>query len=159
MTLRPATAADFAFIRAVTQSPDHAPYLTDEDEAGLTAYLDDPSSRLQIWQEGGEPAGYALWCGLGHPSGTIELRRLALARVGGGKGLAFVKTLTDHGFADLGARKIWLDASGENARAERLYLQAGYTLEGRQRAHWWRPALGRVVDVLLFGMLRDEWQG
>lgn len=87
------------------------------------------------------------------------MRRLALAKVGGGKGLAFVKALTDHGFAELGAAKIWLDASGENPRAAKIYHQAGYTLEGRQRAHWWRPVLGRVVDVLLFGMLRDEWQG
>lgn len=157
MSLRPATAADFAFIRSLTQSPDHAPFLTDEDEAGLAAYLADPTARLQIWQEDGQPAGFALWCGVGLPGGTLELRRLALARVGGGKGLAFVKTLTDHGFSELGAAKIWLDASGENPRAARLYHQAGYSLEGTQRAHWWRPALGPVVDVLLFGMPRDAW--
>ena len=39
MTLRAATPADFGFIRALVQRPTHAPYLTDEDEAGL-AVLD-----------------------------------------------------------------------------------------------------------------------
>lgn len=158
MTLRAATPADFGFIRALVQRPTHAPYLTDEDEAGLAAYLADPSSRLQIWDEAGNPAGFVLWCNVGHPSGTVELRRLGLATVGGGKGLAFVRSLTDHGFETLGARKIWLDASGENLRAARVYEQAGYRLEGTQRAHWWRPSLGRVVDVLLFGLLHAEWQ-
>lgn len=158
MTLRLATSADFGFIRALVQRPTHAPYLTDEDEAGLATYVADPSSRLQIWQEGDAPAGFVLWCNVGHPSGTVELRRLGLAAVGGGKGLPFVRALTDYGFEVLGARKIWLDASGENLRAIKVYEQAGYTLEGCQRAHWWRPSLCRVVDVMLFGMLREEWQ-
>jgi RimJ/RimL family protein N-acetyltransferase len=158
MSLRPATPADFGFIRSLTLSPDYAPYLTDEDEAGLAVYLTDRSARLLIWEEAGQPAGFVLWCNIGHPSGTVELCRLALAAAGGGRGLSFVKTLTDYGFETLGARKIWLDASGENLRAQRVYEKAGYQLEGCQRAHWWRPALGRVVDVMLFGMLRDEWQ-
>ncbi len=157
MSLRPATAADFAFIRALAGHPDNAPFVTDEDEAGLAAYLPDPSARLLIWQEQGTPAGYALFCGVADPSGTVELRRLALAVTGHGRGAGFVRHLIDHAFADLGARKLWLDASGENARAAHLYTSLGFVPEGRQRAHWYRPALGRNVDVLLFGMLRDEW--
>ena len=68
------------------------------------------------------------------------------------------KKLTDHGFDALGAGRVWLDASGENVRAQRIYDRAGYRLEGRQRAHWWRPALGRAVDLMLYGMMRDEWR-
>jgi hypothetical protein len=158
MSLRPATPADFPFIRRLAQDPANAPFITDEDEAALADYLADPSNQLLIWQEAGQPAGFVLWCGIGHTSGVVELRRLALAQTGGGRGRSFIADLTAYGFETLGAQKIWLDASGENARAARVYLQAGYTLEGTQRAHWWRPALGRVVDVLLFGMLRDEWR-
>lgn len=158
MIPRPAIPLDFAFIRGLAQNPAYAPFITDEDDASLAEYLTEASSRLQIWHENDQPIGFALWCNVGHPSGVIELRRLALAQIGGGKGLAFVTALTNHGFTELGAQKIWLDASGENPRAARVYEQAGYTLEGTQRAHWWRPALGRVVDVLLFGMQRNEWQ-
>jgi hypothetical protein len=69
-----------------------------------------------------------------------------------------VAALTDYGFATLGARKVWLDASGENPRAQKLYADAGYRLEGRLVDHWFRPALGRNVDVMLYGMFRAEWQ-
>lgn len=159
MTPRPATAADFAFIRSLAGHPDYEPFITDEDEAALATYLAEPTSLLQIWETNGQAAGFALWCGINAPSGAVELRRLALASTGGGKGLTFVRALTEFGFQNLNAKRIWLDASAENPRAARVYQQAGYTLEGRQRAHWFRPALGRSVDLLLFGMLRSEWRG
>lgn len=155
--LWPATAADFPFIRALAQRPDNAPFITDEDEAALQTYLDSPDAALLIWQADGAQ-GYALFNGLAQPAGVVELRRLALDQPGGGRGRAFVGALIDHAFADPACRKLWLDASGENLRAQHLYESLGFTLEGRQRAHWWRPALGRVVDVMLYGMLRDEWQ-
>ncbi len=156
--LRPATAADFAFIRAVAGSPDHAPFITDEDETALAAYLGDPAARLLIWEAEGRKAGFALFCEIGEPSGRVELRRLALAEVGGGQGQVFIRALVGHGFARLNARRLWLDASGENPRALRTYERAGFRLEGRLRQHWFRPALGRVVDLVLFGMLREEWE-
>jgi RimJ/RimL family protein N-acetyltransferase len=156
--LRPATAADLAFIRATAGSPDHAPFITDEAEAALAAYLADPTARLLIWEAGGKPAGFALFCEVGESSGRVELRRLALARVGGGQGQAFIRALVDYGFGTLGAARLWLDASGENPRALRTYERAGFTLEGRLRQHWFRPALGRVVDLVLFGMLREDWE-
>jgi len=158
MTLRPACSADFGFIRGLAQRPDYAPFITDEDDAALAAYLADETARLYIWEENGNPAGFALYCEIGHPTGRVELRRLALATAGGGRGLAFVTALTDHAFAKLGAARVWLDASGENPRAARVYEQAGYRLEGVQRAHWFRPARGYSVDLLLFGMLRAEWR-
>jgi RimJ/RimL family protein N-acetyltransferase len=88
----------------------------------------------------------------------VELRRLALAETGRGRGRAFMSLLTDYGFATLGARKVWLDASGENPRAQAVYAGLGYRLEGRLVDHWFRPALGRNVDVMLYGMSRAEWQ-
>lgn len=159
MTLRPALPGDFAFIRSLAQRPDYGIYITDEDEARLAFYATDPAHRLLIWDADGAAAGFALFAQLDDPSGAVELRRLALDVAGGGRGLGFVQALTDYGFAVLGARRVWLDASGENLRAQKIYARAGYVLEGRLRQHWWRPMLGRNVDLLLYGMLRDEWSG
>jgi RimJ/RimL family protein N-acetyltransferase len=53
---------------------------------------------------------------------------------------------------------LWLDASSENLRAQAVYERAGFTLEGRLRRHWYRPSVGRVVDLMLFGILREEWE-
>lgn len=156
--LRPATPADFGFIRGLAGRPENAPFITDEDEAALADYLTDATVRLLIWEVGGQPAGYALFCTVGDPSGAVELRRLALDASGGGQGQCFLRLLLDHGFGTLGAARVWLDASGENPRAMRVYERAGFTLEGRLRQHWYRPALGRVVDLMLYGMLRAEWE-
>jgi RimJ/RimL family protein N-acetyltransferase len=156
--LRPATAADFPVIRAIAGRAENAPFLTDEDEAALADYLADPAARLLIWEQAGQPAGYALFCEIGAPSGAVELRRLALDQTGRGHGQVFLRAIVDFGFGTLGAARLWLDASGENPRAQATYARAGFTLEGRQRQHWYRPALGRTVDLLLYGMLRREWE-
>jgi ribosomal protein S18 acetylase RimI-like enzyme len=156
--LRPATAADFGFVRGLAGRPENAPFITDEDEAALAAYLASPAARLLIWEPEGSPAGFALFCTVGEPSGSLELRRLALASVGGGAGQRFLRVLLDHGFGTLGAARVWLDASSENPRAMRTYERAGFTLEGRLRRHWYRPALGRAVDLMVYGMLREEWE-
>ena len=45
MTPRAATPDDFAFIRGLAGHPDYAPFITDEDETALAAYLTDPGLR------------------------------------------------------------------------------------------------------------------
>jgi RimJ/RimL family protein N-acetyltransferase len=156
MILRPATAADFGFIRNLTTHPDYAPYIGDDDEGQLAAWLADPAVQIVIWQDD-RPAGFAIYREIGNGSGRVELFRLALGHIGGGLGRPFLTALTDHGFEALGAARLWLDASGENLRARHLYRSAGFTEEGRLRQHWYRPCLGRNVDLVLYGMLRDEW--
>jgi RimJ/RimL family protein N-acetyltransferase len=156
--LRPATGADLPFIRSLAQRPDYAPFITDEDEAALAGYLSDPSARVVIWEAGDGARGFAIYRGVGRPSGVVELLRIALAEAGAGRGARFFDDLLDHAFADLGATRLWFDASGENLRAMKVYERAGCVREGVQRAHWWRPALGRAVDLHLFGMLRSEWE-
>ncbi len=155
--LRPALAADFGFIRTLVQRPEYSAYLTDEDEQSLAQYAAGPSTRVLIWQNPqGLAAGFALFCDIGAASGAVELRRLALAETGTGQGAVFLNALIDYGFTNLGAQRLWLDASGENLRAQRVYTRAGFTLEGRLRQHWYRPSLGRTVDLMLYGMMRYE---
>ena len=157
MILRAATAADFGIIRGLTTRADYAPFIGDDTEATLQAHLDSPAARIVIW-EGGGAKGFAIFREIGEPSGRVELFRIALDQAGAGRGAAFFDALLDHAFGELGAQRLWLDASGENPRAMKIYERAGCVREGIQRAHWWRPALGRAVDLHLFGMLRSEWR-
>ncbi len=156
MNLRPATPDDLGFVRGLTTDPANTPFLGDDDEATLARYLADPAARLLIWDDG-TPRGFALFREIGHASGRVELFRLCLATVGGGRGAGFIAALTDFAFDDLGAARLWLDASGENLRAHKVYVAAGFAVEGRLRQHWFRPVPGRAVDMVLYGMLRDEW--
>lgn len=157
LSLRLAREGDFPFIRQISQDPSNSPFITDEDEDGLRAYLTLPSADLLIAEDAEGPAGYALFGEIGDPSGRVELRRLALARKDGGLGRAFVSLLINRAFETYQARRLWLDASGENPRAMALYEKLGFQREAVLRRHWYRPCLGRVVDLHIFGLLRDEW--
>lgn len=156
--LRQGGPGDFAFIRALAGRAEYRPFITDEDEAGLQVYLDAPDCEIPIWEVDGKPAGYAIFCEIGHASGRVELMRLALAEAGQGAGRAFVRALVDRAFETHGARRVWLDCSAENLRAQKTYVRAGFALEARLRDHEFVPVLGRNIDTLLYGMLRAEWE-
>lgn len=156
MILRAGTVEDVGYVRALVARPENAPFLTDEDETALAAYVTDPAARLVIWQDG-SPRGFAIFCDIGGPANSVCLMRLALDTPGKGEGAAFLRALVDFGFAELGARRLWLDCSGENLRAQKAYLRAGFVLEGRLRQAEHVARIGRVIDTLLYGMLRDEW--
>lgn len=157
--LRHATPQDFAFIRSLALRPEYRPFITDEDETALAAYLTADDCEILIWEPDGNPAGFAIFCEIGHVSGRVELMRLALAEAGAGHGRNFLRALIDRAFTFHGAGRIWLDCSGENLRAQRAYQRAGFTLEARLRNHQHLAVLGRNIDTLFYGMLRVEWQG
>jgi RimJ/RimL family protein N-acetyltransferase len=156
--LRPGTPADLGFIQSLAGRPENAAFITDESAEILAGYLVAPDTEVLIWQPGSAPAGFAIFCDIGHPTEPIMLMRLALDEPGKGEGAAFLRALVDHAFAALQAERIWLDCSGENPRAQRAYVRAGFTLEGRLRQHHYARTLGRRIDSLLYGMMRSEWQ-
>lgn len=157
MSLRPATPADFPFIRSLTTRPDYAAFIGDASAAELQAWCDNPTSRVMIWEAKGS-RGFAIFRGVGETGGIVELFRIAIDQAGDGHGKAFFEALVDFAFQDLRAQRLWLDASAENPRAIRVYTCAGFREEGRLRAHWYRPALGRAVDLVMMGLLRSEWE-
>jgi RimJ/RimL family protein N-acetyltransferase len=156
--LRQGTCADFPFIRSLAGRVEYRTFITDEDEAGLQTYLDAPDCEILIWEPEGRPAGYAIFCEIGHVSGRVELMRLALDEAGRGAGRAFLRALVDRAFGTHGARRVWLDCSGENLRAQKAYVGAGFVREACLRNHEFVPFLGRNIDTLLYGMLKAEWE-
>ncbi len=160
MKLRPATPADIPAIRAIAQLPQHSVLITDEDDAALKTYIDDPNSRLLIVEIGtDQTAGFALFCELDSRANAVELRRLALREVGRGQGRAFVQLLTDYAFEQLGAQRVWLDTNFDNLRAQKAYTDCGYQLEGNLRAHGFCAPLNCALDQWIYGILRAEWAG
>lgn len=155
--LRPATSADIAFIRSLTTRADYAPFIGDTDDATLQGWIDSPEARVLIWEANGT-RGFGIFRGIGAEGDVIELFRIALDRAGGGVGDRFFRALVDHAFRDLNAARLWLDASAENPRAVKIYTRAGFRQEGCLRSHWYRPALGRSVDLILMGLMRAEWE-
>jgi len=75
---------------------------------------------------------------------------------GRGYGREAIRLLLDYGFRLRNLRKIWLHVHAANERAIRAYIACGFVEEGRQRQHIWSN--GRYDDLVLMGVLRDEWQ-
>ncbi len=157
MTLRPAATGDLPYIRSLAGDPQNARYLTDEDDDALSGYLADPTARLLIWGADA-PRGFALYCDVGRAGRVVELRRLCLQHPGQGEGAALLQNLIDLAFVAFGASRLWLDCNSENLRAQRTYLREGFTQEGRLRAQDYFALTDQYDDVLLYGMLRHEWQ-
>ena len=153
--MRTALLTDFPFVHSITARPENAGFIVDLPDQQMRANLADPEMDLVIWEQGGNPAGYALFCEIGNPSGRVELRSLGLDVAGAGLGQPFLRALIDHGFDTLNAARIWLDVVQDNPRAQAAYHRAGFTHEGTLRQNWKRPN-GDIVDMKIYGMLLPE---
>ena len=75
---------------------------------------------------------------------------------GKGIGRDVVEVLLAYAFHERHLHRVWLDVLATNERALRCYRSAGFVEEGRQRQHAWVD--GEYVDLVLMGVLRDEWE-
>jgi RimJ/RimL family protein N-acetyltransferase len=75
---------------------------------------------------------------------------------GRGYGRESIRLLVEYAFQQRNFRKVWLQVHAENERARRAYQSCGFQEEGRLRAHVWSN--GRYDDLILMGLLRQEWQ-
>jgi [ribosomal protein S5]-alanine N-acetyltransferase len=100
--------------------------------------------------------------------GSVSLRRYARDRraelgywLGAdvwGKGYATeaANALVDIGFAELGLSRIYAHVLEGNAASCRVLEKLGMINEGVRRKHVRKGR--KLVDIVLFGMLRDEWR-
>ena len=75
---------------------------------------------------------------------------------GKGYGRECVALLLRYAFVHHNFHKVWLRVHAANERAIRAYRACGLVAEGRQRAQVWCD--GRYDDLVLMGLLRDEWR-
>ena len=74
---------------------------------------------------------------------------------GCGLGTEATRILVNYAFEDLNLERVWLRVFEMNPRAIRMYEKVGFVQEGRLRRASFIQ--GKMVDVLLMGMLKDEW--
>ncbi|MCB8983947.1 MAG: GNAT family N-acetyltransferase [Ardenticatenaceae bacterium] len=74
---------------------------------------------------------------------------------GRGYGREAVHLLLDYAFRLRNMRRVYLRVHGRNQRAIHAYTACGFVTEGRLRDHVWSD--GAYDDLLLMGVLRDEW--
>ncbi len=76
---------------------------------------------------------------------------------GGGCGTDALLLVIDYALDWLDTRKVWLGTMSANPRVMRQMEKVGFTLEARHRKGTW--AGNQWVDMLAYGMLREEWPG
>ncbi|KPV51160.1 hypothetical protein SE17_22810, partial [Kouleothrix aurantiaca] len=75
---------------------------------------------------------------------------------GQGYGREAIGLFLDWAFFIMNFERIWLTSWSTNQRAIRCYRALGFVDEGRQRRQLF--VNGEYVDVILMGLLRDEWR-
>ncbi|HEX2203726.1 MAG TPA: GNAT family protein [Longimicrobium sp.] len=80
---------------------------------------------------------------------------LAPAHWGRGYATEAALALVGWGFAELGLHRVHAHCVAENDASVRVLRKLGMRPEGRLRQHEWMQ--GRWWDVLLFGVLAEEW--
>jgi RimJ/RimL family protein N-acetyltransferase len=114
-------------------------------------------SALVIDTPTGDPLGLVVL-----RSGRPEVREVELSlligdaeRWGQGLGTDAVQTVLDACFGGWNLHRVWLRSETWNVRAHRLYERCGFRQEGVLRQAAFLD--GRYEDVVLFGLLAEEW--
>ncbi len=76
--------------------------------------------------------------------------------LGRGYGREAINIFLDWCFRIMNYRRIHLDTLASNERAIRCYKACGFVEEGRLRQHEYYN--GAYVDVVVMGIMRDEWE-
>ena len=150
--LRPATAQDARFVRTLWTAPDNARFIVAPEPDEIEAKTG--TGDLLIWEEAGEPAGFAtltewlpqVWS---IPAVAVQSRRT-------GTGLAMMTAILDEMFLVRTAHRVGLDVTVDNTGALSLFSRLGFVKEGVWRECWCRPA-GDWVDCVFLALLKSEW--
>ncbi len=73
-----------------------------------------------------------------------------------GYGTKVMRMLVKHGFETLNLHRIYLHVFASNRWAVRSYEKSGFVLEGTLRDDMYKD--GKFIDVLIMGILRDDWK-
>jgi len=169
LILRELTADDWRATYAYQTDPR---YLRFYDRDGITERQVQAFIYMLILWQGEQPRSKAqlaiTLADTGELIGNVGLRRQAagdpLADLGyeldpdhWGYGYATeaARAMVDWGFGEWGLHRIHAHCIAENEASARVLLRAGLRKEARLRQHQWFK--GRFWDVVLFGMMRDEW--
>jgi len=118
------------------------------------------NQREALWaiaeKESDRCVGHVALYDIDQHAGSAEFG-IVLARRCWGKGFGRKATVTviDWGLRQLNLHRICLNVLATNARAIHLYESMGFRQEGRLREAGFRD--GRYEDVLVMGILQDEW--
>lgn len=123
------------------------------------AYEDKDMPRLLIVTKDGRRAGVIGVNAYDRRDGTAEIGYW-LAHDMRGKGYAkeALSLFIDFLFTELNYRRLYAFTDVTNAASQRVLEANGFKREGKLRKHSYNGVVGDYVDVLVYGLLRREWE-
>ena len=117
--------------------------------------LDAPNSmRRIVLDERGTRAG--LWMASVQDRWLVELRLIIATLPRAGAGRFALRSAMKWAFEEVGAHRLWLEVTADNAPARRLYESAGFVHEGTYRDGFKRRD-GVYTDLAHYGLLESEY--
>jgi diamine N-acetyltransferase len=125
-------------------------------EADVRATVDEPGcERRIILDHDGTPIGF--WSLAVHGDGwLVELVRIVTIAPRRGIGSWALRRMVDRAFDDLGAHRVYLEVTADNAGARALYEREGFVLEGTFRDGYRDEKTGTFKDLCAYGLLARE---
>jgi len=121
MTLLPANDTHIPFCVRLEQRPDFRALINSWTPEVHYQALHDPDVRyLIVAAADNAPNGFVILRGMTSDSGSIELKRIAVAEPGRGTGRRALEAVIAKVFGELAAHRLWLDVFDYNDRARRL---------------------------------------
>jgi RimJ/RimL family protein N-acetyltransferase len=149
MHLRPAADTDLVFIMAQEARPEYSPFINAWSEARHRSAMSSSDYRYQMFvDDAGAVQGYTIMRGYDSGNRSVELVRMVLARSGSGRGREACLLLLRQAFENDRVHRFFLDLFEDNARAEHLYRQLGFQLEGVLRDAERRGDVFRSLKVM-----------
>lgn len=156
MNLRSATLDDVPAIFSLERLAESQRYVGQWSEERHRATLAGPDARYYLATDSdGVPAAYVILRGLAESSGSIDLKRIVVARPGNGLGRRVLNEIIRIAFEEINAHRLFLDVFDDNARARHLYESLGFQYEGIMRESAQRD--GQWHDLHLMSMLESEY--
>ena len=156
MQVQAATKSDIPAIMRIERMDGYAHLVGRWETDQHTSEIENPSCRYLVARDGTGIGGFAILQGVGSGNNCIRLRRIAVAKPGGGIGSGLLRAVLAVCFQHLAANRVELFVFVDNHRAHRTYVTAGFVEEGVVRdLH--RDADGTFRSMRLMSMLHREW--
>jgi diamine N-acetyltransferase len=136
-----------------------APWSLAAIEKDFDKHLEDPDKSEFVIEVDGKVIGtidLQRWKNRRAGSATFGVSILDPEYLGKGHGRDAINTLLDWAFRIQNYRRIGLNTLATNERAIRCYEAVGFEHEGRERQAEY--CNGEYLDVVIMGILREEWE-
>ncbi len=132
VSVSPTRMEEVAHVVAMEQEA--LPWVCPFPAARHEALIADPAAFHGIARdEAGQPVGFLILEGLGHPDGSVMLRRIVVRRPRRGYGTQLMRWAMHFAFDRWQAHRLWLEVFTDNAPAIALYEKLGMVREGELR--------------------------